>query len=132
MPPVVLYTYQLRGRVLNAAGEPVRGAVVITRTLDRDFWTMSTPADASGRYASFFAASDRTEANPVPMNVQVAVGNTSYVFPLRARSASSGCAAPSSTSACPRAERRSRRPIRRRTRAPSTRACSWASPAGMA
>jgi alcohol dehydrogenase (cytochrome c) len=80
-PPVVLYTYQLRGRVLNAAGEPVRGAVVITRTLDRDFWTMSTPTDASGRYTSFFAASDRTEANPLGMNVQVAVGNTSYVFP---------------------------------------------------
>ena len=81
VPPVVLYTYQLRGRVLNAAGEPVRGAVVVTRTLDRDFWTMSTPTDASGRYTSFFAASDRSEANPVGMNVQVAVGNTSYVFP---------------------------------------------------
>ncbi|MGE5689362.1 MAG: PQQ-binding-like beta-propeller repeat protein [Pseudomonadota bacterium] len=80
-PPVVLYTYQLRGRVVDASGNPVRGAVVVTRTLDRDFWTMSTPTDASGRYVSFFAASDRTEANPVPMNVQVAVGNVSYAFP---------------------------------------------------
>ena len=80
-PPVVLYTYQLKGRVTNAAGEPVRGAVVVTRTLDRDFWTMLTPTDASGRYVSFFAASDRSEANPLPMNVQVAVGDTSYTFP---------------------------------------------------
>ena len=80
-PTPVLYTYQLKGRVLNAAGQPVRGAVVVTRTLDRDFWTMSTPTTASGQYVSFFAASDRTEANPVGMNVQVAVGNVSYVFP---------------------------------------------------
>jgi hypothetical protein len=57
----------------------VRGAVVVTRTLDRDFWTFSAPTDAQGRYTSFFPASDRTGADPVPMNVQVAIGATNYV-----------------------------------------------------
>jgi hypothetical protein len=81
-PRVVLYTYQIRGRVTNAEGQPVRGAVVVTRTLDRDFWTLSTPTDASGRYTSFFAASDKSESNPVGMSVQVSVGNTSYTYPV--------------------------------------------------
>ncbi len=77
-PPVVLYTYQLRGTVTDAAGRPVQGAVVITRTLERDFWTMSTPSDAQGRYVSFFTAADSTGADPVPLNFQVALGDVSY------------------------------------------------------
>jgi PQQ-dependent dehydrogenase (methanol/ethanol family) len=81
-PPVVLFTYQLRGRIVNADGEPVRGAVVVTRTLDRDFWTFSSPTDANGRYSSLFVASDRSGVNPVPMSVQVAVGTTSYATPF--------------------------------------------------
>jgi len=80
-PPVVLFTYQLRGRITDASGRPVRDAVVVTRTLDRDFWTLSTPSDADGRYSSFFTASDRVGADPVPMNVQVALGSTSYTSP---------------------------------------------------
>jgi hypothetical protein len=75
---VVLYTYQLRGTVTNAAGAPVRGAVVVTRTLERDFWTMSTPSDAQGRYVSFFTAADTTGADPVALNFQVALGDSSY------------------------------------------------------
>ncbi|HSC92722.1 MAG TPA: PQQ-binding-like beta-propeller repeat protein [Gaiellaceae bacterium] len=110
-PPAVLYTYQLRGRLTDASGEPVRGAVVVTRTLDRDFWTQSTPTDGQGRYVSFFSASDRTEANPVPLNVQVAVGNTSYAFPAarpvrfaRLRSATLDIRLPASGTTLPPAE----------------------------
>jgi hypothetical protein len=78
-PPVVLFTYQLSGRIVDAQGQPVRGAVVVTRTLDRDFWTFSAPSDAQGRYTSFFTAADRTSVDPVPMNVQVAIGSTNYL-----------------------------------------------------
>ncbi len=79
-PPlqVGLYTYQLSGTITNASGQPVQGAVVTTRTNDRDFWTFSAPSDANGHYVSFFHASDETSADPVPLNVGVAVGGTSY------------------------------------------------------
>src|SRR5207248_5284090 len=77
-PPVVLYTYQLSGTVLDASGKPVQGAIVVTRTADRDFWTFSSPTDAQGHYSSFFSASDEQGADPVPLNVQVAVGSVSY------------------------------------------------------
>ncbi len=79
-PPlfVGLYTYQLSGTITDAAGKPVQGAVVTTRTNDRDFWTFSAPTDANGHYTSFFHASDETDANPVPLNVGVAVGGSSY------------------------------------------------------
>jgi hypothetical protein len=56
----------------------VAGATVVTRTLDRNYWTFSAPTDANGRYVSFFPASDEIGSNPVPMNVQVALGPTSY------------------------------------------------------
>ena len=77
-PTVVLYTYQLKGTITDAAGKPVADAVVITRTQDRDFWTFSSPTDANGHYTSFFAASDETAADPVPLSVGVASGGTSY------------------------------------------------------
>ena len=77
-PPVVLYTYQLSGTVVDAGGKPVQGAIVVTRTADRDFWTFSSPTDAQGHYVSFFSASDEAGADPVPLNVQVAVGPLSY------------------------------------------------------
>ena len=79
-PPlqVALYTYQLSGTITDAAGKPVQGAVITTRTNDRDFWTFSAPSSANGHYTSFFHASDETDANPVPLNVGVAVGGTSY------------------------------------------------------
>src|SRR5581483_7596637 len=77
-PPVVLYTYQLSGTVVDASGKPVQGAIVVTRTADRDFWTFSSPTDADGHYSSFFSASDESGADPVPLAVQVAVGQVSY------------------------------------------------------
>lgn len=77
-PPVVLYTYRLNGTVTDATGKPVQGAIVVTRTADRDFWTFSSPSDAQGHYSSFFSASDEQGADPVPLAVQVAVGPVSY------------------------------------------------------
>jgi alcohol dehydrogenase (cytochrome c) len=79
VPPTVrLLTYQLTGTITDKSGKPVQGAVVITRTLDRDFWTHSSPSDASGNYSSFFAASDETSADPVVLAVGVASGGISY------------------------------------------------------
>ncbi len=77
-PPVVLYTYQLSGTVVDAAGKSVEGAIVVTRTGDRDFWTFSSPSNAQGQYVSFFSAADEQGNDPVPMSVQVAVGQSSY------------------------------------------------------
>jgi hypothetical protein len=77
-PTVRLLTYQLAGTITDASGKPVKGAVVITRTQDRDFWTHSAASDANGHYTSFFAASDESDANPVPLAVGVALGNVSY------------------------------------------------------
>jgi alcohol dehydrogenase (cytochrome c) len=77
-PPVALQTYQLTGTITDAAGKPVSNAVVITRTQDRDFWTFSSATDENGRYSSFFAASDETPADPVPLSIGVAYGGISY------------------------------------------------------
>jgi hypothetical protein len=79
-PTVRLYSYQLSGKVTDATGKPVAGAVVSTRTNDRDFWTISTPTNASGEYSSLFTASDEGGDNPVPINVEVAIGNIVYSF----------------------------------------------------
>jgi PQQ-dependent dehydrogenase (methanol/ethanol family) len=81
VPPVVLLTYRLSGTVRDASGNPVQGATVVTRTVDRNFWTFSEPSNAAGRYTSFFSASDQVGSNPVPMTVQVAFGKTSYTTP---------------------------------------------------
>ena len=81
-PPLVsLFTYRLTGVITDSSGKPVQGAVVVTRTQDRDFWTYSTPTDAGGRYTSFFAASDESGKNPVVLSVQVAVGDNIYGLP---------------------------------------------------
>ncbi|HEY1777870.1 MAG TPA: PQQ-binding-like beta-propeller repeat protein [Solirubrobacteraceae bacterium] len=77
-PAVRLLTYDLTGRITNAAGQPVAGAVVITRTQDRDFWTRSNASNAKGYYSSFFTASDETSDDPVMISVGVAQGTTSY------------------------------------------------------
>jgi PQQ-dependent dehydrogenase (methanol/ethanol family) len=81
-PGVTLYTYRLAGTITDAAGHPVAGATVVTRTQDRDFWTFSQPSDANGHYVSFFTASDETGADPVPLTVQVASGAVSYASPI--------------------------------------------------
>lgn len=78
-PGVVLYTYRLAGTITDAAGTPVSGATVITRTQDRNFWTFSTPSDAAGHYESFFTASDQAGEDPVPLTVEVASGAHSYL-----------------------------------------------------
>jgi hypothetical protein len=77
-PTVRLLTYRLSGTITDAAGKPVEGAVVITRTQDRDFWTHSSATDANGHYTSYFAASDETSANPVVLSVGVALGSVAY------------------------------------------------------
>ena len=74
----MLYTYRLSGTVTDATGKPVQGAIVVTRTADRDFWTFSSPSDAQGHYSSFYSASDEQGADPVPLATQVAVGPLSY------------------------------------------------------
>ena len=77
-PGVVLLSYRLQGTIRAADGSPVAGATVVTRTLDRDFWTFSEPSDANGHYVSFFSASDEAGSDPVSLNVQVASGRISY------------------------------------------------------
>lgn len=77
-PPVRLLTYQLSGTITDAGGNPVQGAVVITRTQDRDFWTHSSASDANGHYTSFYSAADETSADPVPLSIGVASGGVSY------------------------------------------------------
>jgi len=80
-PPVVaLRTYELTGTVTDASGNPVAGAQVSTRTLDRDYWTVSTPTDSRGRYSSLFTASSEISADPVPFTVRVSKGDVVYQF----------------------------------------------------
>ena len=80
-PTVLLYTYELRGVITDSSGNPVKGAVITTRTNDRQYWTQSEPSGANGSYASFLVAADQEGDNPVPMEVGVAVGNTAYAEP---------------------------------------------------
>ena len=77
-PTVRLQTYELGGTITDASGKPVQGAVVITRTQDRSFWTHSSASDANGHYSSFFSASDESGADPVVLSVGVAAGGISY------------------------------------------------------
>ena len=82
-PPLVgLYTYQLHGTITDAGGKPVQGAIVVTRTQDRNFWTFSSPSNAQGNFTSFFAAGDQTTDDPFAVTVQVGLGDTTYAFPF--------------------------------------------------
>jgi alcohol dehydrogenase (cytochrome c) len=83
VPTVVLLSYRLSGRITDAAGTPIRGATVVTRSNDRDFWTFSEPSDANGRYSGFFPASDKSGNDPVEFAVQIAHGRTSYTTGAR-------------------------------------------------
>src|SRR5262249_13405770 len=77
-PPVHLVTYRLSGRITDASGKPIKGAYVVTRTQDRDYWTRSTASEPTGHSPSFFPASDETSDNPVEISVGVALGNASF------------------------------------------------------
>ena len=79
-PHVSLETYSLSGTVTDSDGKPVEGAIVSTRTVDRDYWTVSTTTDSRGRFTSLFTASDEEGHNPVPITVRVAVGDDTYQF----------------------------------------------------
>ena len=79
-PAPGLLTYQLTGTVTDSNGKPVSGAQVSTRTLDRDYWTISTPTDAQGHYRSLFTASSETSDDPVPFTIRISIGNTVYQF----------------------------------------------------
>jgi hypothetical protein len=79
-PTVVLYSYELAGRVTDARGRPVVGARVSTRTVDRDYWTVSSPTSADGSYESLFTASSEQGGNPVPMTLRVSLGNLVYEY----------------------------------------------------
>ena len=92
-PRRTCYTYQLERHDHGRAGKPVEGAVVITRTQDRDFWTYSSATDASGHYSSFFAASDETAADPVPLAVGVASAARRTAASSARTHRSSGCRA---------------------------------------
>lgn len=80
-PPVTIYTYRLSGTITDSTGQPVAGAFVSTRTLDRSFWTISQPSDQSGRYTSLFTASAEQPGNPVPFDIRIAQGENVYEFP---------------------------------------------------
>jgi hypothetical protein len=79
-PAVGLLTYQLTGTVTGSDGKPVSGAQVSTRTLDRDYWTVSTTTDARGFYSSLFTASAEAPGNPVPFTIRISKGDTVYQY----------------------------------------------------
>jgi hypothetical protein len=76
--PVQLLSYELTGTVTDSSGNPVKGAIVTTRTNDHKFWTFSRPTGANGRYTSYLVSTDEEGDNPVPMSVAVAVGANSF------------------------------------------------------
>lgn len=80
VPGVSLYSYELTGTVTDAEGKPLVGARVSTRTVDRDYWTVSSATDSRGRFSSLFTASDEAGHNPVPMTVRVSAGDMVYQF----------------------------------------------------
>jgi PQQ-dependent dehydrogenase (methanol/ethanol family) len=80
--PVQLYSYELTGTVTDQSGNPVKGAIVTTRTADHKFWTFSEPTGANGKYTSFLVAADQEGDDPVPMAVAVSVGANAYTEPV--------------------------------------------------
>jgi alcohol dehydrogenase (cytochrome c) len=80
--PVQLYSYELTGTITDQSGNPVKGAIVTTRTFDHKFWTFSRPTGPTGKYTSFLVAADQAGDNPVPMTVAVSVGANAYTEPI--------------------------------------------------
>lgn len=79
-PPVSFFSFELVGDIVDANGAPVANALVSTRTIDRDHWTLSKPSDERGRYASLFGASAAEPGDPVPFDVRVAIGDDVFSF----------------------------------------------------
>jgi hypothetical protein len=81
-PPstVALYSYALTGRLTDANGKPVVGARISTRTVDRDYWTVSSPTTRDGSFQSLFTASSEAGGNPVPMTIRVSEGDLVYQY----------------------------------------------------
>jgi hypothetical protein len=77
-PPVVLFSYQLSGFVRDSDGKPVQGAVVSTRSIDREFWTVSDESAADGSYSSIYYPTG--ESDPVGFTVRIAVGDDVFEF----------------------------------------------------
>jgi hypothetical protein len=88
-PAVGLLTYQLTGTVTDSNGKPVKGVQVSTRTLDRDYWSISTETDSTGHYESFFTASAEEPGNPVPFTVRLSKGDVIYQLLSQGSSTSS-------------------------------------------
>ena len=100
-PGVVLLSYRLSGTVTDASGQPRAGrdrrhAARPTATSGRS----RSPSNANGHYVSFFSASDEQGSDPVPLNVQVAVGQRSYSAGLAERRLQAAAAARRWTSSC--------------------------------
>ena len=80
-PPVVSrYSYELTGNRHRRNGHPVADARVSTRTVDRDYWTVSGPTDAQGRYSSLFTASSERRRRPRPLHGPRLEGRLVYEF----------------------------------------------------
>lgn len=77
-PPVVLFSYQLSGVVRDADGRPVEGAVVSTRSIDREFWTVSDESEPDGSYTSIYYPTGISD--PVGFTVRIAVGDEVFEF----------------------------------------------------
>lgn len=79
-PSVVLFAYELSGRVTGPEGEPLEGAIVATRSLDLEIWSFSPPSAANGEYRSFFLPSG-DDPDKVGMTLRVAVGDDLWELP---------------------------------------------------
>lgn len=81
-PPhtVVLYAYELTGKVLDENGEPLEGAIVSTRSLDLELWSFSSPSAPDGTYRSFFLPSG-DEVDKVGFTMRVALGDDTWEIP---------------------------------------------------
>jgi hypothetical protein len=79
-PEVVLFAYELSGRVTGSDGEPLDDAIVATRSLDLEVWSFSPPSRANGEYRSFFLPSG-DDPDRVGMTVRVSVGDDVWELP---------------------------------------------------